>query len=330
MILKLILSFLRPKALDFADAGAGIGAGIIGNYDALTMPRPDYFTGTRGPEAENEFMAALQAISAATDRNTGMIDPQLLSAYGKMLGIDMSPLITSGAVAGDQYKQLAQRGTDIGNTMMGQGTAISNAAFDPQGNLHDYLKQQTIDSSRAADSARGIAAGGASAGNESTALRNFELDWQNRQLGRQIAGNEGAQQAYGAGYNYAAGVPGTTMKAASVPIQAQATAYGAPMAFSDQFLGAERNLYSPYSTIMASAYPYMNMVTSGGSTQYGQRIGRERDVNNMLIQAVGQFDKGFSGNSGMGDPMNWVTMGGMPSGGGGGGGAGLRMPSGGY
>lgn len=317
MNLKLIRAFLRP-ALDYASMGAGIFAGLEGQYAASTLPRPDYFTPQGGGQADSEFLAALHAISAATDRNTGMIDPQLLQSYSKMLGIDMSPLITSGAVAGDQYKQLAAQGQGLSQTMMGQGNAISNAAFDPQNQLHDYLQQQTIDQSRAGDAARGINMGGASAGNEATALRNFNLDWQNRQLGRNIEGSQAAQGAYGAGYNYAAGVPGATMQAAATPIQAQTTAYGAPMAFSNQFSGAEANAYAPYGQVMQYADPYMRLATGAGANQYDQRLGREMDVYNMLNKAQGQLNMGYDYKSGAGNPLSYMGMGGAGGGGGGG------------
>ena len=242
--LALLLAFFRP-ALDYASMGAGIFAGLEGQFQASQLPNANYWKPGGQSTADDSFMQALQAITQSAARNNGIIDPVLLQSYSQLLGIDMAPLIQAGGQAGDQYKQLATQGQGLNQTMMGQGDAISRAAFDPQNQLHDFNRQQTIDTSRAADSSRGLAMSPYSSGNESTATRNFEMDWQNRQLGREMAGSQGAQGAYGAAFGYGGAVPQATMAGGAAPISAQTTAYGAPMGFSNQFMGAQQNMNAP-------------------------------------------------------------------------------------
>lgn len=324
MMLKLIRAFLRPQ-LDFADAGGGATAGFMNTVGALTMPRPDYWRPQGMEQADAEWMRAMQAISAATDRNTGIVDPNLLQSYSQLMGIDLTGLVRAGATAGGQYAQAGQMAGDFSAGARGRGDAIWNAAADPRQEIHDFQRQQTIDSSRSADASRGIAMGGASSGNESTALRGFEMDWRNAQLGRELAGNQGAGQAYGQAMNYSTMQPQLTQASATAPVAGQMAAYGLPMDFSNQFLQSEANMMQPNFNMMQNTMPYMGFGWQAGSNQYDQNLARHMAQFGMFDKAIGQATTGYRGQSGMGDPMQWMTMGGsgmMPGGGGGGGGGG--------
>jgi hypothetical protein len=252
-----------------------------------------------------------------------MVDPVLLSSYSNLLGIDLSGLITGGQQAGDQYKQLASQSQGFGQTMAGAGNQIMNQAFDPQGALHDFSRQGVIDTSRAADTSRGLAMSPYSSGNESTAARNFELDWQNRQLGREMAGAGGANAAFGASMGYGAAAPQFTMAGAQAPIAGQTAAYGAPMQFSNQFLGAEGNMMAPEANVANMANQYLQFGTNAASNKYAQDVGATQARYGMMS---GGFNNMFAG--GMGSPSQWFgygggnpfSMGNWGLGGGGGGG----------
>ena len=326
MIWALILAFLRP-GLDLGGVLGGV-ADVVGGF---TSPSPDYYRPQGTRDSDVAFMQALEAISQATNRNTGMVDPVLLHSYSQMLGIDLSGLVTAGATAGDQYRQLATQTAGFGQDMAGAGKQILNQAFDPQNALHDFSRQQTIDTSRAADTSRGLAMSPYSSGNESTAARNFEMDWQNRQLGREMAGAGGANAAYGAASGYGAATPGFTMAGAQAPIAGQTAAYGAPMGFSNQFLQAENNMMAPQASLASGlALPYLQYGTNAASNQFNQAYGAHAGNTGMI---AGGFNNMFGG--GAGDPSQWFGFqGGNPfsmsnwggaSAGGGGGAAGASM-----
>ena len=73
-------------------------------------------------------------------------------------------------------------------TQQGRADDLWDLGRDPQNQLHDYMRTMTSQGARGADSARGIAMGPASSGNENEALRNFEMGWQNNQLNRATTG----------------------------------------------------------------------------------------------------------------------------------------------
>lgn len=74
------------------------------------------------------------------------------------------------------------------NTMWNAGLNTYNTAQDPQKALYDRNLQRTVDTSRAGSSARGLAMSPYSAGVENEAVKNFNIDWENQQLNRQISG----------------------------------------------------------------------------------------------------------------------------------------------
>jgi len=73
-------------------------------------------------------------------------------------------------------------------TMWAAGQNTYNTALDPQQQLQDRTQQRVVDASRAGSSARGLAMSPYSAGIENEAVKNFNIDWQNQQLNRQVAG----------------------------------------------------------------------------------------------------------------------------------------------
>lgn len=110
-----------------------------------------------------------------------------------------------GATGQDQF--------NLGRQFSGQVAAglpaasqILNTAFDPQNALYDQTLQRTMDQigtlmarTGTTDSGTGLAYGG-------DVLRDFNIDWQNRQLGRQLEGLQGYTAGMtGAGQNLGTG-----------------------------------------------------------------------------------------------------------------------------
>lgn len=94
------------------------------------------------------------------------------------------------ASAGQGTSNLSQ--ADIIRNMGAQGVApagqMLNTAFDPQNALYSRTSQQLQDQVRAGEAARGIAMSPYGAGVENKAMSDFNIDWQNNQLGRQTQG----------------------------------------------------------------------------------------------------------------------------------------------
>jgi len=323
-MLLALLAFFRPAGLDFADMGAGIFSGIADQYAAHTLPGFRTPVAASGQAADAAWLQAMNAIQSATDRNTGMVDPVLLDSYSKMLGIDLSGIVQAGQTMGAQYGGLADTAGQFGGTMAGEaagafgrGNDIWNTARDPQNQLHDFLLQQTVDASRGGDSARGLAMSPYSAGLEQDATRKFEMDWQNQQLNRQIAGGGAANAAGTLGANDLSGAmgyygmqPGYTGQSAMAPVAAQQYAYGAPIDYSNMFTGAmNTSVIGPQANLQNQINPYLGLAAQQTDIQSQYDMNKALAAAGLTNQAIGEFNTGYRGQSGVGNPMNWMGMG---------------------
>ena len=163
-LILLVLLFLRPAGFNISSGLAGLTGGILGVKNAQHLAQPSYYLPAHAQQADDAYFAAMQAIQSSIDRNTGLIDPVLLKSYSNMLGIDLSALTGAGEQAGGEYAGLGEKAGYFGDTMAGQakdafgrGADIWEAGRDPRNALHDRTRQQIVEGSRAADSARGIA-----------------------------------------------------------------------------------------------------------------------------------------------------------------------------
>lgn len=309
-------------ALDFASGIAGAMGGVSGLYNAHELAKPNYYAPQYATQSDQAWYTAMQAIQAATNRNTGLVDPVLLQSFSQMLGIDLAPLAAAGVAAGKQYGNLAEQAGFYGSQMGDVGTGIVNASLDPQQALYDRTKQRVVEGSRAADSARGIAMSPYSAGLENQAVRDFNIDWENQQLARRLAGAQGAGGAYSSSTGFYGMAPQASMASAYAPIQAQQTQYQLPIDWASAFTQAQgQNVQGPQQAVASGFGNYIFPATGVQSQQYQQNFNRNLAQNAMQQQSYyglaggGQSQGGnpygqWGGNqSGFGDPMNWWGMG---------------------
>jgi hypothetical protein len=110
------------------------------------------------------------------------------SGPGSVTG-DSSLASVLAALTGGYGLMQGQRGVPQQvQPLIDAGNQTYNTALDPRGELYGRTAQQVQDQSRAATSARGVGMSPYSAGVENDAMRNFNIDWQNAQLGRQATG----------------------------------------------------------------------------------------------------------------------------------------------
>ena len=169
-----------------ANAGqqlSGIGQGAIGQagqIGAANMEALPGLQGYLGTALSNPY--GQQTINAA-GTGGGMVQGQATSDYGAAGQI--------GGAAG----------------------SVLNTAFDPQNALYAQEFQKNTDQTRAGLEARGLDTSAAGQGVENQSNQNFNLAWQNAQLGRQTQGLQASASGYGqasglgtaAGTNYAQG-----------------------------------------------------------------------------------------------------------------------------
>jgi hypothetical protein len=113
-----------------------------------------------------------------------------------------------------------------GNQLMGSispllqgGNTVMNTAFDPQSMLYQKLLQQNQDQTNVTNAMYGVSGTPYGAGVADMSNQNFNIDWQNQQLQRQIAGLQGFGSAVGAAGG-ALGSAGTAFGQATPTAQA--------------------------------------------------------------------------------------------------------------
>jgi len=157
--------------------------------------------------------------------------------------------------AGGLGQNAALAGYNTGGALTGAGLSalpyaqsIFNTAMDPQMALYGRTQQAVTDQSRANLEASGTAGTPYGAGLMNDATRNFNIDWQNNQLQRQIAGAQGAGGLLTAGGNLAnlgTGMqnvaPGQFLSASGMPYGAFSQIGGDQFGAINQLLGTTGN-----------------------------------------------------------------------------------------
>ena len=161
---------------------------------------------------------------------------------------------------------------------------VANTAFDPQKALYDRTANQVEQQTRGAQQAAGTAFGPYGAGIDANTMSNFNIDWQNAQLQRQLAGLQGMGQGFttaGRLGDAASGeltgaqqmsalAPNLLMQAASMPMN---TVQGL-LSQDLQNMGAAGQLFqsqtlSPWANIAGMTIPYMNYGTGAQANAFG-------------------------------------------------------------
>jgi hypothetical protein len=179
-----------------ADTLLGGGGGSGGNAAGGT-----YVPTGRG-QADMTWQQLMPLIAASIQQQQGNISGPVNAAYratqpGGQFGNLPSTLQGFGNA------NVNSAGQDQANQglLSAAGNQTYQTALDPQNALRNQLQQQVTDASRAGTSMRGIGMGGEAAGIENQDVNNFLINWQNQQLGRQLAGLQGMQGSMSASGN---------------------------------------------------------------------------------------------------------------------------------
>jgi hypothetical protein len=233
-----------------------------------------------------------------TTSNISTMGSDLTSLLGQYLPFmnTQTGANTAGASAGS----LAAAGGVPGATNIGMGTltgganlidsssAILNTAFDPQSELYAKLFQQNQDQANVTNSMYGVQNTPYGAGVADQANTNFNIDWQNQQLARQIQGLNAA----GTGYATAAplGLTGqsTLAQAAELPFATTAAGAGANTQAVGQGIQETSNSFQPTIQDLLSYLGWGTGATSvynqGQTGAYGAATTRQ-DANTKLQTA---------------------------------------------
>ena len=192
-------------------------------------------------------------------------------------------------VAGQQFGG-ASTLYGLGGTAAGLAPQIIQSAFDPQRALYDQQFQQMRDQTNAINSMSGVAGSPYAAGLASEAAQNFNTNWENQQLQRQIAGVQGLgalSTAAGRDFTVASdlgtGGLATLLSSSGSPYTTYAGQQGADIAALQSLIsgssaipgtGAYGNISSAYSPLQS----YLNLgqgasalAQAGQAQNFGQQ-----------------------------------------------------------
>lgn len=215
-------------------------------------------------------------------------------------------------------QQGALAGYGTGQNLAGAGMSllpyaqnIMQTGFDPQQQLYARTQQQVTDQSRASEAARGIDMSPYGAGLENDQNRNFNIDWQNQQLGRQAtaAGAAGGLTQAGAGVagqgiNMMNQAPGQMMQSAMLPY---ATYSGIGQDQNQAIMqmlgigGAGANLAN------LPIQDWMGMISAGNQANQVANQTAQTQLNQSQLgwNQMAQLGKGLG--SAVGSGWNWLT-----------------------
>ena len=216
---------------------------------------------------------------------------------------------------------IAQLLAQMGGAQAGAGNQILQNSMDPQHALYDRTVQQLQDQQRAANSASGVGTTPYGAGLEGQTLGNFNIDWQNRQLGREATGIQGAANAFSqSGQDYSGSLqalgqaPQNLLQGGYLPVQVGQNIGQMQTGAANQYAQGIGNALSPLAGIQSQIIPYLNAGQGAGANAFNQYANnrnfdalQQQQATQGLIQGLNAYSRsggGGGGFSGYGAPTN--------------------------
>lgn len=184
-------------------AGLGsLASGIGGLFGAGAQAPPQFNMPGMGQAASS----ALSGIGGLGQYN--LYAPNIGTAQNITSSLVNNPYAGAyqqGALtAGGMGQQAALNQYGLGGQLGAAGGAVLGTAFDPQSQLYNYTLAQTMAQQNAQNAAAGVGTTPYGAGLQDQNIAQFNMNWQNQQLARQLQGLQGA----GGAYQTAAGLQG--------------------------------------------------------------------------------------------------------------------------
>jgi hypothetical protein len=315
-------NYYVPTGLQTADQQwQDLQKGNINAYNQYALAPYGYTSLEQGIQANNLYGPQYQAGAGAAG-----------DAYRALAGDFNQQAIQNWATQGNlqalsqnQYGNLNDAGNQAFTDLRNAGAQVYNTAMDPQSALYNRTVQQLQDQYGATNSMYGLGSSAAGAGVANQGLNNFNIDWQNAQLQRQLQGLQGYAGAYGQGagsyqglagtanqalnqgfgtalnYGNLAGnqanlIPGLQLSSGQVPYQTGqqiAQASGNLGNTFGQYLNS--NVYSPAQSFQGQAIPYMNYGQGAQAIPYQAQAQGAGAAGSLVSQGINQGLQNFSG-----------------------------------
>jgi len=305
----------------------GALAGLFGGGGANSVQLPPQFNmPNMGGAAQNAYGGI-----GNLDQYTQLGSSMMPYAQNTFQGLYNNPY-AGGAQAGANTASglgmnAALGAYGAGGNLMGAGMMALPAAgqimqtgFDPQQALYNRTAQQTQDQSLAGLAATGMATSPYGAGVEGQTMANFNIDWQNQQLGRQATAAGAAGGLLGAGgnaINMGAGImntaPGQYAGAAAMPYATSMGIGGGQNQAIQSMLGLGQGAQGLANTQIQDYLAYLGVGNQAGGVanqqaalalqQQNQGFNQNMQLGNMLGRSIYGIGQGYGGGGFGGSPL---------------------------
>jgi hypothetical protein len=200
---------------------AGIGGavgGLAGLFGGGSMPQapPSFQMPNMGSAAQNAF-TGIGNLTPFAQGAQGAIDP----GQQTFQNLYNNPFAGQFQQGSQTAMGLGQQGAlgayGAGGGLLGAGAQLLRTGFDPQSQLYNYLQNQNLQQTQAIETGAGLATTPYGAGVEALSNQQFNMNWQNQQLQRQLAALQGAGGAYGQGAGLQGGAAAQYQQASGLP-----------------------------------------------------------------------------------------------------------------
>lgn len=302
-----------------------IVSGLFGGGQAApTQPNTQIYqpagTGTADTQLQGINTQNANAVTGANNPYS-QLSPQLLQVFQSLFNNPSTGGYNTGASAsGAQSTALGTQGVGASGALntsalqlLPGAQQVANLGLDPQSQLYNQQLQQTNDQANVNNAQYGLT-GQQAAGNVNQADTNFNIDWQNQELNRAIAGlgaagstvsnaSTAANTANNIGTAGAANTlqGGTTPYAAGQTVGANQTA--ALQNYITQLLGpvtSSQNVANSLSSYLGQGIGASNDAASQANTDYNSQLQSESNLGSGLGGLLNFATPGSSGTSGLG------------------------------
>lgn len=239
---------------------------------------------------------------------------------------------TMGQAAGQQQMGQAQNLYNLSSSLTPMAQQIYQTAFDPQGALYAQQLQQSQDAQNAMAAMYGVASSPYGAGLAAQNTNNFNIDWQNAQLGRQVQG-AGAIQGLDSLSGSLAGQGAqlqnvglnTYTQAGMLPYQTSQGIYGNNLSALGGYTGAASQALSPGYSADSQLGNYLSLGQNATSIndarsaqlnamQAAQMQGIGSTIGNLFGNGIGSSFSNLFGGGQMGafSPQSYGGGGSLP------------------
>lgn len=288
-------------AASLGELGLGI-AGAVSGSPASNVPMPSPLSGVGG--AVNSGLSGIGNLGAYNlyGPNIGQYSTTAQSLFNN----PYASLAQSGAgTAGNMATGAAGNMYGAGSNLYGAGNTVLNTGFDPQSSLYNYLQNQNTQQSNAENAMAGVANTPYGAGVTDMSNMQFNMNWQNQQLMRQLEALQGAGGAYSGAAGLQSQAPTEYLYGAGLPYGTFNTIGGNQLGTLErqgQFGAAGQGVANvPIQDNLNYA-----LGAQGANTNLGQLGLNQAQLGFNQTQSIGQgIGSGLGGLAGMG--MGWGT-----------------------